>query len=359
MMNELEMQENTDLQRARRQKRQEQRRRKRRQRNIRLLVLAALAVFAVTFSVKLYAARSGAGGTASAAATVDAAAPAQSSVSSAAEADAPPPSAAETGDTLALTGEIASNYGIVVDLDSGKILAEKNAQARISPASMTKILTLLVASEHIADPNGAYTITTDITDYCYRHDCSTVGFEDGETVPVRDLLYGTILPSGADAALGLADYVAGSQDAFVALMNEKLDALGLSDSAHFTNCIGVYDENHYCTVYDMAMILSAAAKNDLCREVLSAHTYTTSATAQHPSGLTISNWFLRRIEDKDTGGLTVLYAKTGFVTQSGNCAASLASGSGRNLLCVTADAWSAWRCIYDHVALYKQFSVKN
>ena len=96
-----------------------------------------------------------------------------------------------------------------------------------------------------------------------------------ETVPVRELFYGTILSSGADAALGLATYVAGSQEAFVALMNEKLEELGIADTAHFTNCVGLYDEAHKCTVSDMAVILEAAMDNDLCREVLGARTYET------------------------------------------------------------------------------------
>jgi D-alanyl-D-alanine carboxypeptidase (penicillin-binding protein 5/6) len=104
-------------------------------------------------------------------------------------------------------------------------------------------------------------------------------------------------------------------------MNEKLEELGIADTAHFTNCIGLYDDNHYCTAYDMAVIMKAAVENELCREVLSAHTYTTSSTEQHPDGITISNWFLRRIEDKDSGGL-VLCGKTGFVNQSGSCAVS-------------------------------------
>ena len=151
-------------------------------------------------------------------------------------------------------------------------------------------------------------------------------------------------------------YVSGSQEAFVELMNEKLSELGLAGSAHMTNCVGIYDEEHYCTVYDMAMILEAALDNPLCREVLSAHTYNTSATAQHPEGLLLSNWFLRRIEDKDTGG-EVICAKTGFVVQSGNCAASFGKDAAENqYICVTAGATSTWRCIYDHVALYKQYA---
>ena len=98
------------------------------------------------------------------------------------------------------------------------------------------------------------------------------------------LFYGTILSSGADAALGLATYVAGSQEAFVALMNEKLEELGIADTAHFTNCVGLYDEAHKCTVSDMAVILEAAMDNDLCREVLGARTYETLPTADHPEG---------------------------------------------------------------------------
>lgn len=247
---------------------------------------------------------------------------------------------------------VMSTFGIVIDADTGTVLAEQNAYTRVSPASMTKILTVLVAAEHVTDLDDTFTITQDINDFVFSNDCSAVNFDNDETVTVRDLFYGTILPSGADAALGLATYVAGSQEAFVDLMNEKLSDLGLSGTAHFTNCIGLYDENHYCTMYDMAMILEAAVNNEICREVLSAHTYTTSSTPQHPDGIEISNWFLRRIEDKDTHG-EVLYAKTGYVVQSRSCAASYGiDRNGKGYIIVTGDAHSSWRCIYDHVALY-------
>lgn len=266
-----------------------------------------------------------------------------------------------TSATKQLGADIVSSHAIIIDLASGDILAQKDAMSRISPASMTKVLTILVAAEHIEEKQleDTFTITLDITDYSYVNDCSNVGFAENETVTVRDLFYGTILPSGADAAAGLAMYVAGSLDAFVELMNEKLEQLGLSDTAHFTNCVGLYDENHYCTVYDMAVILEAAIDNEFCREVMSAHTYTTSATEQHPEGILISNWFLRRIEDKDTGG-EVVCGKTGYVVQSGNCAASYGvDNNGKGFICVTADATSGWKCIYDHVALYKQFSTST
>ncbi len=267
-------------------------------------------------------------------------------------------SAKATADTLEAGEEIVSKNVIFIDLKDNRILEQKRANAIIDPASMTKILTVLVAAEHIReeDLDDTFTITIDITDYSYSNDCSSVGFAEFETVTVRDLFYGTILPSGADAAVGLATYVAGSHEAFVDMMNEKLKELGLSETAHVTNCVGLYDEEHYCTVYDMAMILEAAIDNELCREVLSAHTYTTSETRQHPEGIEISNWFLRRIEDKDTGG-EIICAKTGYVMQSGNCAASYGTDNrGREYICVTVNATSAWRCIYDHVALYSQFA---
>ena len=234
-------------------------------------------------------------------------------------------------------------------------MAEKNAYERISPASMTKILTILTAAELINDWDAEVEITIEMTDYAYANDCSIVGFEVGEKVSVTDLFYGTILPSGADAAVALAIYAAGSHEEFVEKMNEKLEDLGLSDTTHFTNCVGLYDEDHYSTVYDMAMILKAAVENDFCREVLTAHTYTTSVTDEHPEGITISNWFLRRIEDKETGGV-VMCAKTGFVNQSGNCAASYQiSDDGVPYICVTVGSSSSWRCIYDQVDIYNEY----
>lgn len=263
-----------------------------------------------------------------------------------------------TDSTISPGDEIISERSIIIDLESGDILMQKGYKDRISPASMTKVLTVLVAAEHLTDSqlNDKFTITPEITYYAYKNDCSCVGFLDEESVTVRDMLFGTVLPSGADAAVGLATYIAGSHEAFVDMMNEKIDELGLSGSSHFTNCVGLYDDNHYSTVYDMAIIMEAAIDNDLAREALSAHKYTTSSTPEHPDGIEISNWFLRRIEDKDTGG-EVICAKTGFVVQSKNCAVSFGKdSSGNEYVVCTQGSTSSWRCIYDHVAIYKQFA---
>lgn len=264
----------------------------------------------------------------------------------------------KTDSTTTISSEnVISSNAILINESTNKIVALKGADERISPASMTKVLTVLVAAEHLteADLDKTFTMTREIVDYAYVHDCSLVGFEEGEKVPVRDLFYGTILHSGADAAIGLAVYTAGSHEAFVDLMNEKLEAMGLSDSAHFTNCVGLYDANHYCTVYDMAVIMKAAVQNELCREFLSKHQYTTTPTAEHPEGIEISNWFLRRIEDKETGG-EVVCAKTGYVVQSKNCAVSYGIFANEiPYICVTAGASSNWRCIYDHVEIYNRY----
>jgi D-alanyl-D-alanine carboxypeptidase (penicillin-binding protein 5/6) len=265
--------------------------------------------------------------------------------------------AVETDETATFPDTVVSQNGILIDVEAGEIIAGKGAHDRIVPASMTKVLTVLVAAENITPEqlNEVVTISREATDYSYSNDCSSTGYEVDEQVTVQDLFYGTILPSGADSAYTLATYVSGSHEQFVVKMNEKLEELGLSETSHMTNCVGLYDEDHYSTPYDIAVILKAATDNEFCRRVLSAKKYTTSLTEEHPEGLLISNWFLRRIEDLDTHG-EVLCAKTGYVNQSGSCAASLACDSnGREYICVTAGSTTSWRCIYDQVDIYDSF----
>lgn len=263
---------------------------------------------------------------------------------------------ARTTDTRQISADLPSQYAVVIDANSGLVLAEKGSQTRMSPASMTKILTLLVAVENITDWEQTFTMHIGITDYCFVNGCSVVGYELDEVIPVKELLYGCILSSGADACLALAEIVAGSHEGFVELMNEKLEELGLSDTAHFTNCVGLYDQNHYCTVEDMALMLKAAMDNELCREVMSTKIYHLAPTEEYPDGEPLSNWFLRRIEDKDTGAIEVLCAKTGYVAEAGSCAASSGvTADGGQFLCVTANAYSSWRAIYDHVDLYNAY----
>ena len=259
----------------------------------------------------------------------------------------------------AIPGDVVSEHAVLISLSENKIVAGRDYRSTINPASMTKVLSILVAAEQMQlkgdDLDTKFTIDYEIENFSYVNECSNVGFSVGEEVTLKDLFYGTILPSGGDAAYALARYAGGSMEGFADLMNQKLAELGCSSTAHFTNSIGLYDEAHHCTTYDMAEIMNAAMQNELCREVLSTHIYTTSATAEHPEGIEISNWFLRRIEDKDSGG-KVIAAKTGFVIQSKNCAVSYGEDNyGNGYICVTAGSSSAWRCIYDHVSIYKKY----
>ncbi len=278
------------------------------------------------------------------------------------------------GDALK-TQTLVSTYMILVDLDTDTIVAERNCEAVVSPASMTKILTVLTARDFIDESNldDTFIISTDITEYVRKNDCSAVGFTPESEVTVRDMLYGTILPSGADAAMGLAEYCCGDQETFVAAMNQKVAELGLSQTAHFTNVVGMYDPDLHCTMKDMAVILGMAVQDDLLRDVLSLRTYTTDATFIYPETteegtseedvpeedkmpITVSNWFLRKIEDKGFDG-QVVAAKTGFVNESGCCAASYyEADNGKRYICVTGNSFSSWRAIYDHCSVYRSLT---
>ncbi|MCR4895817.1 MAG: serine hydrolase [Lachnospiraceae bacterium] len=250
--------------------------------------------------------------------------------------------------------EVLSEYAVLIDLDTGEVVAQRRAKEKMYPASMTKVLTVLVAAEHVPSLTDRFAMTRDITNYCYSNDCSAVCWDVGEKIPVPDLFYGAILPSGADAVLGLCQVCCGNTADFVDLMNKKVSDLGLSNT-HFDNPIGLFSEDTYTTPTEMAMLMKAAIENGTAYDALSAHIHTTLPTAEHPDGLTLSNLFLRRIEDHFDKG-EVVCAKTGFVNQSLNCAVSYCkSNEGKHYVCVTGKANGAWKCIYDHVRIYNAY----
>ena len=260
------------------------------------------------------------------------------------------------GQTKSIGSEVNANYAVVFDLDQGTILGEKNSSVTMNPASMTKVMTLLVAVENLPDLEKKITITQDIVDYVKARGASNCGFVAGEQVRVKDLLYGVILPSGADAVLALAKEIAGSEAGFVALMNKKAQDLGLSSDCKFQNATGLYHSTHHMNVKDIGEIMAAAMRNSLAREVLSTENYQIPATNKHENGIKLTNLFVQRIKGQDTGGASVTMAKTGFVRQSMFCAVSSGKGAnGKNLLVVTGYSSSTWQCIKDHATLYKRF----
>lgn len=267
-----------------------------------------------------------------------------------------PPFLHESDRTAFLGDEFPSKYAFLIDAQTGEILAEKNSYETLNPASMTKVLTLLVAVENITDTDGTFTMTREISEYCFVNECSVVGYIVGETVPIEELFYGCILCSGADASLALAELAAGSHEEFVKLMNEKLDELGLSETAYFTNCVGLYDEEHKCTSADMALIMKAALENEKCRQILCTKIYYSVPTLEHPEGQVLSNWFVRSLEDKNNGEVNVLGGKRGYVPQSGNCAVSYGeTETGKSYICVTGRSYDQKQTIDDHAALYKKY----
>lgn len=257
---------------------------------------------------------------------------------------------------MTLKPEVNANFAILVDADAGLVVAEKNGSAKMYPASMTKVMTLLVACEHITNLSEKLEITQDIVDYVKKEGASNCGFKAGEQVTMLDLLYGLILPSGADAALALVRRIAGSEEQFVALMNQKAQQLGISATTHFINCTGLYNDNHYSTAEDMAIIMRAAAQNSVAATILTTRSYTTQANNKRTTGLSFSNLFLKRIDTQTTGG-QVNFAKTGYVAKAGNCAVSyFTAASGRHYICVTGKTSGAWNVVSAHAALYSQYA---
>ena len=260
--------------------------------------------------------------------------------------------ASVTDATKTLDLELYSENALLIDLESNTVLVQKNADARIYPASMTKVMTVLVAAEHIENWDETFTMTQSIIDPLFLADASMAGFVHGEEVSMTELLYGAVLPSGAEATQALAIVTAGSEEAFAALMNEKAQELGLKDT-HFVDASGLHDENHYTTLSDMAIIMQAALDNPHCREVLTSVNHTSPATAQNPEGVAMTNRFLYRIRPQQTGNVDIQAAKTGYTAQAMNCCVSYGiMENGRAAICVTAHAWTGDYRIADHLALY-------
>ena len=163
--------------------------------------------------------------------------------------------ATRTKDTKKL--KVESKYGILIDINKNTIVAEKGGDKKIYPASLTKIMTLIVAVEELESLKGTYTFKAETLDELYNEEASVAGFMPGETVSVTDILYGAILPSGADATIALAEIVAGSEKEFVKLMNLKANEMGLKQT-HFMNTSGLHDEYHYSTPHEMALITTYA-----------------------------------------------------------------------------------------------------
>lgn len=256
-------------------------------------------------------------------------------------------------DTMILDGEVQSEMALLIDCEANRIVAVKgDPDARIYPASMTKILTVLTAIEHIDDFSDTFTFTEEIIAPLEEAEASRAGFLPGETVTMNDLLYAAALPSGADGTMGLALATAGSEEAFVAWMNETVEKLHL-ENTHFTNNSGLHDEDHYSSMNDIAVILRYAIMNERCKQILGTYTYTTSETEQHPEGILLESTMFSRMYGTEVEGIRICGGKTGYTDEAGQCLANWAETPGEHrYVTVTAKGMSKWHNIFDTFRLY-------
>lgn len=237
---------------------------------------------------------------------------------------------------LDVTGVNSSNV-VLMDVKSGAVIGDLNGKEQIYPASMTKIMTAVVGLENLSDQNETITIDRDTYDRLYTEGASLAGFGAGDEVKAIDILYGVMLPSGAECCVGLAQHLFGSEENFVAKMNEKAAELGM-DSTHFVTCTGLHDENHYTTVRDLTKLLSYALQNDTFRQIYCTSEYTTSATASAPEGLHFLSTMFKKMDSPEVNGGEIEGGKTGYTGEAGQCLASLAKVDDVEYILVTAGA---------------------
>lgn len=244
---------------------------------------------------------------------------------------------------------------ILIRLKDHAVLMQKSSEEKIYPASLTKIMTAIAAIENLPDLKGEIKLTNSTFQGLYEADASMTGFQPGEKVSAIDLLYGALLPSGAESCIGLADQIAGSEQNFVKIMNQKAADLGM-DNTHFENATGLHNENHYTTVKDMAILLSYALQNDTFGEIFTSSRHSTQPTNKHPNGITFHSTMFEELNNQNISGGEILGGKTGYTDEAGLCLASLAKVRRQEYIMISAgakgDHHSKQYNITDAIAVY-------
>ena len=228
--------------------------------------------------------------------------------------------------------DISSKNAILYNMDSGEVLYEKDADEKVSIASLTKIMTALVSIENIKDLDSQVVLTADDFKGLVEANAVTAGFTKGEVVTYRDLLYGLLLPSGADAAKALARNIAGSEENFIKMMNEKVGEMNLKNT-HFSTVIGLDDDNNYSTAREVALIFKEALKNEDFKTIITTKEYTSSDGKVKFHSTIQSNAKKFEIDVP-----YILGGKTGTTTDAGLCLATIAKENDVNYMLVTLGA---------------------
>ncbi len=228
--------------------------------------------------------------------------------------------------------DINSESYILYNLEDNTIIMDNNAYEKDYIASLTKIVTAIVAIENIDNLNERITVTSEDLEGLEAANASVANFKLGQSVTYNDLLYGLMLESGADAANTLARGISGSTNEFIKLMNDLVVKLELKNT-NFTNTTGLYDENHYSSAYDISQLLLYALENDTFYKLFTSKTYLTS-----DKNITFSPTYtlLGSYHNIDTS--LIAGGKTGYVSEAGLCFASISRNTDIPYLLITLGA---------------------
>lgn len=226
---------------------------------------------------------------------------------------------------------IEAEGGILIDADTGAVLYGQNIHIPYYPASITKILTALIIIENCS-MDDVITFSHNAV-YNVESGSSSAGYDEGDTLTVKDALYAMLLKSANEVANALAEHCAGSIEAFADMMNEKAAALGCTES-HFSNPSGLNDENHYTTAYDYSLIAKAAYANETFVAIDSTTYYQLPPSKKNPEGQTVycGHKMLKKNNSLYYDG--IIGGKTGYTTIAGNTLVTCAQREGLKLITV-------------------------
>lgn len=227
--------------------------------------------------------------------------------------------------------ELTAGAAVLMEVTTGTVLYAKNADVELYPASMTKVMTGLLVSE-LLNMNEMVTYSWDAVWTNLEEDAMHMGLQKGERLSVLESMYGMMLLSANDAANGLAEHIAGSNENFAVLMNRKAKEIGALNT-HFSNPSGLFAEDHYTTCYDMALILAAAIQNPTYLSISTTYHYTIEQTADYKRTCYchLSHSMKPGSEYEYEG---FVCGKTGWVEQSGNTLATYCERDGMKLIAV-------------------------
>lgn len=249
--------------------------------------------------------------------------------------------------------DLNSSNAALLDAETGNMITDLNGDERIYPASMTKIMTAILAIEHIDDMDEYITIPSQAVIEANSQQGSIAGFLGGEAITGYDLLYGILLPSGCECSITAAIMISGSEDAFALRMNEKASEIGMTNT-HFVNSTGLHNENHYSTTHDMALLLRYAFQNDTFRQIDSTAYYT--ATNGLFLSSTMFSTFYTIFGTTDFNGGRIIGGKTGTTDQAGSCLCSFAEVGGKEYVLCTSNAAYKGLNVSDAVTVYERLA---